>query len=317
MTAREFDRIARLRARFRGPASPAVGIGDDAAVLPTVEGPLAITVDASVEGVHFRRAWAPLDRLASRAVEAALSDLAAMGATPARTGGGVLFALELPSSLDEPSFDALIDGLARAAERHAAPVLGGNLSRSAGPTLSITTTALGIVSAPPALSRSGARVGDGVFLTGPIGAARVGVEALLRGRGEEPALAPFVSRWLSPRAHIEEGLAIAPVASASIDVSDGLAQDAGHLAHASGVLLELDATALSLADGHAVACLALGLDPLALALEGGEDYVLLFTAREAPGFVRVGSVREGTGVWLVGDGPARPIKGGWDHFAQR
>jgi thiamine-monophosphate kinase len=315
MSATEFERIARLRARFRGPRPPAVGIGDDAAVLPTIAGTLVVTVDASVEGVHFRRAWAPLDHLAARAVEAALSDLAAMGASPAPAGGGVLFALELPDALDELSFDALIEGLARASERHGAPVLGGNLTRSAGPALSITTTALGVCPAPP-LRRGGARPGDGVFVTGPVGAARIGLEALLRERGDETSLAPFVARWLGPVAAIEAGLRVGSSATAAIDLSDGLAQDAAHVATDSGVAIVLDPAQLPLVPGHAEAARALGIDPLDAAMAGGEDYVLLFCGTDAHGFKQIGEVRAGEGVWARAGGSIRRVLGGWDHFAR-
>jgi thiamine-monophosphate kinase len=315
MSDGEFDRIARLSARFRGPAAPAIGIGDDAAVLPVVEGPLVVTVDASVEDVHFRRAWAPLDRLAERAVHAALSDLAAMGADPALRGGGVLFALELPSQLSAAEFDALIEGLAQGAEASGAAVLGGNLTKSAKDTLSITTTAMGV--APRPLLRSGARVGDIVYVTGPVGAARVGLEALLRGRAREPLFAPFVERWIAPKAHIAQGVAIAPFATAAIDLSDGLAQDAAHLARASRVSLLLRADAIDVADSQREAVLALGEDPLAMALSSGEDYVLLFTAPASvtpPVGEAIGVVREGVGVMVERNGVERPARGGWDHF---
>jgi thiamine-monophosphate kinase len=315
MSDGEFDRIARLSARFRGPAAPAIGIGDDAAVLPVVEGPLVVTVDASVEDVHFRRAWAPLDRLAERAVHAALSDLAAMGADPSLRGGGVLFALELPSHLSAAAFDSVIEGLARGAEANSAPVLGGNLTKSANDTLSITTTAMGV--APRPLLRSGARAGDIVYVTGAVGASRVGLEALLRGREREALFAPFVERWIAARAHIAQGLAIAPFATAAIDLSDGLAQDAAHLARASRVALLLRADAIDPANSQRDAALALGEDPLALTLSSGEDYVLLFTAPPSitpPVGEAIGVVREGDGVMVERNGVERPARGGWDHF---
>jgi thiamine-monophosphate kinase len=316
MSDGEFDRVERLRARFRGPVAPSVGIGDDAALL-VLDGAttLAVTVDASVEGVHFRRAWAPLDALAARAVNAALSDLAAKSADPSLPGGGVLFALELPAALSEREFDQLIEGLARGAEQHGAPVLGGNLSRASGDALAITTTAIGATRA--GALRSGARPGDGLFVSGPLGAARVGVEALLAGRGAEAVFARAVRAWLEPRAHVTEGLALASIARAAIDVSDGLAQDAGHLARASGVRLLIEPERLPLDSGHDRAARALGLDPIAVALAGGEDYVLLFTAREgeAPAWAtRIGTVTEGSGVWAREGSGARPLTGGWDHF---
>jgi thiamine-monophosphate kinase len=314
--AREFDRIARLARRFRGPAAPAIGIGDDAAVLPVTAGPLAVTVDASVEGVHFRRAWAPLDRLARRAVEAALSDLAAMGADPSAAGGGVLFALELPSTLDEAAFDSLIEGLALGAEAHQAPVLGGNLARAACDAISITTTAMGVCERP--LTRRGARAGDALFVTGVLGAARVGVEALLAGRGDEPRLRPFVDRWLSPSARIREGLALRNVATASIDLSDGLAQDAAHIAAGSGVALVFERDALPLAESQRDACRELGLDPTDVALSGGEEYELLFAAPSSAALsfaTRIGFVRAGRGVFARDARGERPVHGGWDHFA--
>jgi thiamine-monophosphate kinase len=315
MSDHEFDRIRRLATRFRGPPAPAVGIGDDATVIPRVDGPLVITVDANVEHVHFRRAWASIDRLATRAVHAAASDLAAMGADPSRPGGGLLFALELPSTLEPSQFDSLIDGLARGAESLSAPVLGGNLTRSGSSALSITTTAMGVADTP--LLRMGARVGDNVFVFGCVGAARVGVEALLAGRDREPLLAPFVERWLAPRAQITEGLSIARYATACIDLSDGLAQDAAHIAERSAVGIELDASAIPLANLQEEASRALGFDPIELALRGGEDYLLLFTAPRdrVEGATRIGRVVDGRGVFVVRDGVRSPAPGGWDHFA--
>ncbi len=318
MSDGEFDRIQRLTTRFRGPVSPAVGIGDDAAVLPHIEASLVVTVDASVEGVHFRREWSSLDALAERAAHAAMSDLAAMGADPSRAGGGVLFALELPSSIDGAQFDRLIDGLARAAESVGAPVLGGNLTRSGSDAFSITTTAMGVAARP--MLRSGARPGDFVFVIGPVGAARVGLEALLRDRATEPALAPFAERWLRARAQIKEGLAIASIASSAIDLSDGLAQDATHVASASGVAVVFDVERFPTANLQDEAARLLGLDPLDCALCGGEDYGLLFTAAPTvtpPFGVRVGFVREGRGVFALRDGVERSLEGGWDHFATR
>lgn len=317
MSDREFDRIRRLSTRFRGPPPPALGIGDDAAIHPHVDGPLVVTVDASVEGVHFRREWAPLDRLASRAVHAAASDLGAMGADPSRSGGGVLFALELPNDLDAAAFDAIIEGLASAAESLRAPVLGGNLTRSASSSLSITTTAMGV--APRPMLRKGARVGDNVFVFGAIGAARVGVEALLAGRAQEPSLAPFVEQWLCPRAQIAEGLSIAAIATACIDVSDGLAQDAAHIADDSSVSIEFDAALLPLTASQRAASQRLGFDAIELAVRGGEDYVLLFTAREdsVDGATKIGRVVDGRGVFIVREGERERAPSGWDHFATK
>ncbi|MBL8681577.1 MAG: thiamine-phosphate kinase [Myxococcales bacterium] len=317
MSDREFDRIARLARRFRGPAPPALGIGDDAAVLPIVAGPLAITVDACVEGVHFRRGWASLDRLARRAVEAAVSDLAAMGADPAAPGGGVLFALELPAALDASSFDAIIEGLALGAEAHDAPVLGGNLTRSASDAITITTTALGVCDR--ASTRSGAKPGDAVFVTGFVGAARLGLEALLASRAEEPLLRPFVERWLSVRARVREGLALRSIATAAIDASDGLAQDASHLCERSGVAIVLELESLPLAPAHREAAEALSLDPTAVALAGGEEYELIFTAppqARVSFATRIGFVREGCALFVRdARGERAAHSQGWDHFA--
>lgn len=317
MSDGEFDRIQRLATRFRGPVSPAVGIGDDAAVVPRVAGPLVVTVDASVEGVHFRRAWTALDRIAERAAHAAMSDLAAMGADPSLPGGGLLFALEVPPSVDSVQFDRLIDGLARAAESVRAPVLGGNLTRSSGDAISITTTAMGIATRP--MLRSGARAGDVVYVIGPVGAARVGLEALLCDRATEPTFAPFVERWLGVRAQIEEGVAIASVASSAIDLSDGLAQDAAHVASASGVAVVFEVERIPTANLQDEAAHMLGLGPLDCALRGGEEYALLFTVAPTltpPFGVRVGFVREGRGVFALRDGIESALEGGWDHFAK-
>jgi thiamine-monophosphate kinase len=287
-----------------------VGIGDDAAVLGApVGGRLVWTIDEQVEGVHFRRELLSWHDVGWRSFMAAASDVAAMGATP----WCALAALVLPADADDETLAAIASGQRDAAEAAGAPVVGGNLSR--GPVVSIATTLLG--RCPRAITRSGARAGDGVWLAGRLGLAAAGLRALVQGRGGEASLASAVEAWRRPRALLRDGLAMAALAHAAVDVSDGLARDAGHLGEASGVRIVLDEGAL-LEDAALVdAAVALGQSPIDLALHGGEDYALV-VASDAPidGFRRIGDVRPGRGLALRRGDAERDIEpAGFDHFS--
>ncbi len=257
--------------------------------------------------MHFRRSFAPLDVLARRAVMGAASDLAAMGARPS----ALLIALVLPKALTDDELERLMAGVERAAVELDAVVAGGNLS--GGEPLSITTTALGHLEGPP-LTRAGAKVGDGIFLTGPPGHAALGLESLLRA-SEPEGIAPYRRAWLEPAAAIDAGLSLAGCAHACVDISDGLVQDLGHVCRASGVGATLE---LPPDPAFERSARALGVDPQPLQLTGGESYTLLYTAPGDCGVrsVRVGTVeaaegirlREGDAVRSLGDG------GGFDHF---
>ena len=304
--------IARLGATL-GPSSPRLllGIGDDAAVVRAGTEPLVLTVDASIEGVHFTRDLVDLGGAGYRAFMAALSDLAAMGARPV----AALSSLTVPGYGTESDLDTLTAGQAEAALALGVPIVGGNLSR--GPCWSIHTTAIGEAAQP--VQRAGARPGEGLWLAGPVGLAALGLKALLGKVEISGILAPAVAAWRRPVARIAEGLLLPGRASAAIDISDGLAQDAGHLARASGVALVFDADLVLAAGGPALAAgaAALGLDPLWLALGGGEDYALLVAAAEAPGpaFVRVGAVAAGVAeVRVERGGAALVVPDGFDHF---
>jgi thiamine-monophosphate kinase len=213
--------------------------------------------------------------------------------------------------VSDEDLDAIARGQRQACEAIHGRIAGGNLSR--GERLSIATTWLG--TAERAILRSGARDGDGVYVRGDVGLASAGFRMLERGLAP-PAVA--VQAWRRPRARIAEGLRMAALASAAIDVSDGLARDAVNLANASGVRVVLDEAALR-AYLHAAtkACAhALALDPLELALGGGEDYALLCTsASPIEGFTRVGEVQRGSGVVVRSDGNERAVDAGFDHFA--
>jgi thiamine-monophosphate kinase len=309
----EEERLARLRALFGG-ALPGVeiGVGDDAAVLLPGSAPLVFTIDAAVEGVHFRRAWMSLREIGFRSLMAAASDLAAMGATPR----GVVSALILPDHVDDADLEDLARGQAEAAEALGTAVVGGNLSR--GGELSITTAVLGEASKP--LLRRGAREGDALAIAGPVGLAGAGVEALTRG-ASDGRLAAAIEAYKRPLARIAAGVRARDVAHAAIDVSDGLAIDASRLGAESGVGIVLDEAAVRAAGGSplSLAADALVLDALDLALHGGEDYALL--AAFPPGaiaatFLRVGTCTGERGLWLDGArGERRAIEPrGFDHF---
>jgi thiamine-monophosphate kinase len=271
----EFELLAKLRERLP-PAGPRVklGSGDDAAV--TVPGgATATSVDAIVDGVHFHRSEARPQTIGRKALATALSDLAAMGAE----AGEAYVVLGAPPDLAEDEFDALLDGLLALAGETGTALAGGDLTRA--PALTLAVTVVGHAGNEDELvPRSGAQPGNLLVLTGELGGAAAGRLLLDRpelGNGlAESTAARLRKRQLDPTPRLRSGRALAAAdARAMIDLSDGLAGDAGHVAAASGVALQVDAGSLPLAKGVAEVAAASGQDPLQLAVSGGEDYELL------------------------------------------
>jgi thiamine-monophosphate kinase len=318
----EFELIDRFFARL-GATRPdvALGVGDDAAVLRVPEGrELVACVDTIVEGRHFLPG-ARGDDVGWRALAVNLSDLAAMGATPAWATLG----LTLPS-VDEDWLDDFARGLGALAQAHGVALVGGDTTR--GP-LTISVQALGTVPAGRALRRAGASTGDLVYVTGWIGDAAAGL-AIEQGRlgGQGANRSYLLERFRRPEPRVAFGTRLLGIASACIDVSDGLAFDAGRLARASRVGLVLRASELPLSRAlHALAGEARARE---FALGGGDDYELLFTVPPdrraalasqlgagAPACHCIGEVVDGKGVRVLGERGDLPLPPGWDHFAER
>jgi thiamine-monophosphate kinase len=301
------DRIAALARRVGG-AAVALGIGDDAAILRLGRGEaLAVTSDALVEGVHFRLDQETPRTVGRRALAANLSDLAAMGARPL----GFTCALAAPPSLSLGVALGLVRGMLDLAARHGCPLVGGNVSRAS--EISLTLAALGAVARGKALTRAGARPGDRLLVTGSFGRS-----ALERALGRVRHV---------PEPRVAAGLALARggLARACIDVSDGLLADLSHLCRASRVGALIDARRVPLARGLEAAARRADLDPLRLALAGGEDYELLFVVGpRGPSAARLGQ-QLGVQVTEVGAVTARGLEvagapagwspaPGWRHF---
>ena len=312
----EFTEISRLAALFRGQSPDVeVGIGDDAAVLRRA-GRLVWTVDTAVEHVHFERAWLSLADLGWRSFQAAASDVSAMAGAPLAALSSVIF----PAQFSAADLAQLARGQRAAARSLGCQVVGGNLSR--GAELSITTTLLGRVAKP--LLRSGARPGDELWLCGELGLAAAGLRLLQRGslQGKNAASRRALSAFRRPRAQLAFGLALARRAHAVIDISDGLAGDAAHLAQASAVRLVIELAALEAALSPALRKLGpeLGVPALDLALYGGEDYALLAAGppRARPAGARViGHIAPGRGVWLLDGARLRRAGRGFEHSGGR
>ena len=268
--------IQRITARLPTPAWVVIGTGDDAAVVEPVRGALdVLTTDAQVEGVHFDRRFVPPDAIGHRALAVNLSDLAAMGARPR----AALLSLVLPDLLEVAVVDGLLDGMLALADTHRIAVVGGNISRSPGP-LMVDVTATGTIRRRRILTRAGARPGDGVYVTGTIGDAYVGLRLLqsasAEGFGE---IGPCEEKYLRPEPRLRAGMLLAGnrAVSACMDLSDGLADGVRQIAAASGVGITIDAAALPIADGVTRWHAQRGEDALGAALHGGDDYELLFT----------------------------------------
>jgi thiamine-monophosphate kinase len=293
-----------MRARW-GPL--AVGLGDDAAVLQPPRGEqLVVSTDAAMEGVHFRRDWLTPREITYRAVTAAFSDLAAMAATPR----GALTALTLPKDASDSILE-LADGIADAVRAAGTVVLGGNLAR--GDTLAITTTVVGTAFTP--LRRAGARPGDLLYVTGALGGPSAALRAITSGSTPSQTLR---ARFAAPVARVAEARWLAAKGIvAGIDISDGLAGDAHHLAAASDVELEIQIDRVPVFSG------ATDADAIA----GGEEYELLVVARaplpDGEFAQRFGSpltlvgrvVEGGRGVRFTRGGKRVAGPEGYDHFS--
>ena len=317
----EFELIERYFAAVGASRSDVVlGVGDDAAVLRLPAGDeLIACTDTLVEGRHFPAGFAALD-VGWRSLAVNLSDLAAMGAEPR----WATLALTLPA-IDEEWLEEFVGGFATLALAHGVQLVGGDTTRGA---LTLTVQALGTVPTGAAITRSGARPGDLLYVTGWPGDAAAGL-ALLQGTltGAGANRAALELKFRRPEPRVAFGLRLRGVASACIDVSDGLAGDLSRLAAASGVAAVVRAAELPLS--RALYALAGESRAREYALGGGDDYELLFTvppaaraglarataASGAPACHCIGEILAGRGVRVVGEKGDLPLPKGWDHFA--
>lgn len=313
----EFERIAKLRARAgRRSAHVPLGIGDDAALLAPSPGmEIAFSSDLSVEAVHFRVDWAGPELAGAKALLVSISDMAAMGAEPR----AALVSVALPATVDDRFVEALYTGLLAAADRFGVVVAGGDFSSTLGP-VTIDTIVLGEVERGRALRRSGARPGDILWVSGVLGSSAEGLRLLAAGTRRESATehqAQAISAHLEPEPRVALGRALVKrsLATAAIDLSDGLSSDVRHLCNASNVGVVIDAETLP------------RFGALEDALHGGEQYELLFAspADREHEVEKLGAelrvrltpigVFAGEGVRLRSEGEERPLPPrGWDHF---
>ena len=310
-----------------------LGPGDDAALVDFDSALEILTADLLVEGVHFRLETTSPRDLGYKCLTVNVSDVAAMGGRP-RYG---LVSLAIPERIDMPWVVELYGGLRDAAGRYGMAVVGGDLSRADETVISVAVT--GEVAKNRAVTRSGARPGDRVVVTGSLGAAAAGLRVAEANRDEiREALGTDLGRSLleafaRPVARLDEGEALAAAgATAMMDLSDGLAKDLHRLCRESQVGARIDLSGVPVADGLKAVEGILGVEALELAMEGGEDYELLATL--GPGAVQrvvsrigerfgtplteIGEIVEGSDVTAVDvDGTERPLEAkGWDHFGR-
>src|SRR5579862_429726 len=313
MPLKEQQLIAQIRRqapRLRG----GLGIGDDCAVLRLPPGEEALlTTDFTLEDRHFRRDWHPPDAVGHRCLARGLSDIAAMGGTPR----AVFLSMAVPAELPQAWVDRFVAGLLKLARRYSVPLAGGDTAESPAGILA-DIVVLGSVPKGKAILRSGARPGDLIYVTGNLGAAAADLERLrlgetLRARSHRKHFYP------EPRVAIGQFLRERRLASAMIDISDGLSTDLSHLCEESrvGAAIQADAIPAALP----------GEDGLQLALHGGDEYELLFTApadRPIPkqvakvAITRIGEITRGRKMKLtLSDGKTEPLAArGWEHFSQ-
>lgn len=339
----EFGLIDLIRRRVgQRSAGTLLGIGDDAAMVAAEGGqPLLITTDMLLEGVHFQRRWGRPRELGRKALAVNLSDIAAMGGRPLYALWGLAIP---PDGTTLAEIEALLDGLEEEAAQAGVTLIGGDTCASQS-GLVLAVTLLGALSGGRALLRSGAKPGDRLWVTGTLGGAAAGLLALEQGLrpgadwpaglprpgwlgpAEEAAIDAALRAHLMPAPRLTAGQALVGCATAMIDLSDGLASDVRHLCAESGVTARILASRIPIHPGAAVMARLTFRVALDLALRGGEDYELLFTASDDPRPL-LAEAAPGLPVTWIGDVAASPVPpalihadgreealgGGFDHF---
>ncbi|HZI61479.1 MAG TPA: thiamine-phosphate kinase [Pyrinomonadaceae bacterium] len=330
----EFEFIETLRERASA-SSSVVGIGDDAAVFQTTAGKeTVVTTDLLIEDIDFRRTTIPPYLLGHKALAVSFSDIAAMGARPR----WLLTSIGVPSDVWQTDFgDRLYSGLFELANRYDVQLIGGDTSRTEEKIV-IDSIVIGECFAGQAVKRSGAKVGDQIFVTGSLGGAAAGLRLVERGAHlaeqnlddeDSKKLDHVLLRQLRPEPRVGWGIVLGDekFATSMIDISDGLSSDLNHLCSASDVGALIESSFLPIDHQVVELCGRRALDPLQLALHGGEDFELLFTVRpsdvprlprrvDGTQITRIGEItnrnegvqiREGARVWDLNPG-------GWKHF---
>ena len=330
MRIREDELIEYIRRRIPSQTggSLRIGIGHDAAVVRPRGRDWVITCDQFLEGVHFLADKHPPDSVGYKALARATSDIVAMAAQPRF----FLLSLALPAKRTGAWLGAVLSGMARASRRFGLRLMGGDTARTPnenGP-VALSLTVLGELVRRPAIGRAGAKPGDGIYVTGVLGQAQLGLELLLRTKAGPRRNRKLLAHHFYPALPLDLALWLGrnQVPTAMMDISDGLSTDLTRLCKASGVGARIY--------GHQIPAVAVpeslrkpSLDELTLALHGGEDYGLLFTARKRIAsriplifghtrITRIGETVRGSGVKLVDAAGKESVllPGGWDHFAK-
>lgn len=307
-TVGEFATIDRITSDREQPRSTVLGPGDDGAVVAAGKGSVVASTDVLVESVHFRLDWSSPEFVGRKAAAVNMSDIAAMGARPT----ALLVAVAAPGDTSSALLDELADGLWAEARSVDAGVVGGDLS--SGPALIVSVTALGDLDGRRPVTRSGAQPGDVLAVCGRLGWSAAGFAVLARGF-RSPVTVANAHRCPEPP-YRQGPVAAAAGATSMIDISDGLLADAGHIAAASGVAVDLSSQRLAPDQRLLEVASALGKDANAWVLTGGEDHALAATfpsAAEVPdGWRMIGSIGKGHGVTV--DGAVYEGEQGWQHY---
>ena len=303
----EFALIEQIAKRLAASSSAhvVVGPGDDAAVVQIDGASVVSCVDIFIQGVHFRLDWSSAHDIGRKVIAANLADIVAMGATPS----SLLVGLAIPASTEVSWVLELADGMKAEADVLGATVVGGDIARSEH--IMISVTALGDLRGKQPVLRSGAQAGDVVAVAGQLGYAGAGLMLLSRGFRSPRSI---VSVHRVPQPPYAQALA-ATKAHSMIDTSDGLLADVGHIADASGVAIDLDSTAIPVAEELQAVASAFNEDVLKLVLGSGEDHAFVATfasSGDVPdGWTIIGSVNQGSGVTVDGEAVETV---GWQHF---
>jgi thiamine-monophosphate kinase len=307
----EFPLIAAITEGLTSASDVRVGPGDDAAVL-AIEGAVATSVDVLVEGVHFRRDWSEARDVGRKAVAVNVADLEAIGARAT----GLLVGFSAPADLTVGWVLDFADGLHQEAEAARVSLLGGDVTRARDITIAVT--AMGSLEGREPVLRSGARPGNVVAIQGRLGWAAAGLAVLARGFRSPRVL---VEAQRVPQVSYGAGAVAAQAGATSmIDISDGLLADLGHVAQASGVLIDLRRDALEIAEPLQAVAAATGADPYTFILTGGDDHALAATfldAKSVPeGWLVIGRVEQADHdqISVLVDGAVWETPAGFDHF---